>query len=186
MKRIIRHIYYQEIIKRYDGRLGYVSNSDGSLFSGKFKTKLLSTDLPEWYLFGRYHKQHGFLSTKGIKDLIYVPNTILGTFLKDDLLYLSYHGSISEVSLTDERKTLLGTDRYIGYDEKINGIEIIDIVKGARLYSRFDIEPIIQQMKQALQVIDQENRNEILKRIGYADIDGIFRTDISEWARKRH
>ena len=34
MKRIRRHIYYAEQLKMVDGELCYVTNTDGSLFSG--------------------------------------------------------------------------------------------------------------------------------------------------------
>lgn len=54
MKRIRRHIYYIEQLKLVDGKIRSVTNADGSLFSGVYKTKIFPEDLPEWYKMDRY------------------------------------------------------------------------------------------------------------------------------------
>ena len=84
MKRIRRHIYYIEQIKKVDGVLKSVTSEDGSLFSGVYKTKIYPEDLPEWYKKDRYYKRQGYMSTQGIVDMVYIPSQ-LGTFLKDDV-----------------------------------------------------------------------------------------------------
>ena len=52
-----------------------IQNDDFTLFSGHHKTRIKEEDLPEWYVFGRYYKLWGFLSTKGITDLRYIRGT---------------------------------------------------------------------------------------------------------------
>ena len=74
MKRIRRHIYYIEQIKKEDGVLKSVTSEDGSLFSGVYKTKIYPDDLPEWYKQDRYYKRQGYMSTQGIVDMVYIPS----------------------------------------------------------------------------------------------------------------
>ena len=84
--------------KHVDGLLRYVSNEDGTLFSGHYRTKIKPEDLPEWYLYGRYYKRFGYMSTKGITDMLYIPSRFSNHYLKDDFLLISYGGSITEVT----------------------------------------------------------------------------------------
>ena len=37
-------------------------------------TKIKAKDLPEWYVHGRFYKRFGYLSSKGVVDLHYIPN----------------------------------------------------------------------------------------------------------------
>lgn len=67
----------------------YIESNVGTLFSGHHRTKILAQDLPEWYIYGRYYKYWGYMSTKGISDLLYVPNKFVNHFLKDDWRYIS-------------------------------------------------------------------------------------------------
>ena len=50
--------------KHVGRHIRYVTNDDGTLFSGHYRTKIKPEDLPEWYLYGRYHKRFGYMSTK--------------------------------------------------------------------------------------------------------------------------
>lgn len=127
-----------------DHQFRYTKNADDTLFSGHHKTKILPADLPEWYIYGRYHKCWGYMSAKGITDMLYVPNKHVNHFLKDDVLFVSYGGKIEEVTPTDS--TLLYS-RYTGYDESVWGSEILYILQAARLYSNYDISDLILQIK---------------------------------------
>ena len=49
--------------KRVGRHIRYVTNEDGTLFSGHYRTKIKPEDLPEWYLYGRYYKRFGYMST---------------------------------------------------------------------------------------------------------------------------
>ena len=55
--RFKNNLYMLTRYKRIEGHLCTISNDDGTLFSGCFKTKIRPTDLPEWYLYGRYYKR---------------------------------------------------------------------------------------------------------------------------------
>ena len=115
------------------------------MFSRHYRTKIKADDLPEWYIFGRYYKCWGYLSVKGITDLVYVPNMTFNHFLKDDYLCIAYGGAITEGESLEygyKRKT------YSGFDKRVWGSEILDILKGARRYSSYDITGIIQQIKE--------------------------------------
>ena len=109
-----------------------MQNEDFTLFSGYHKTKIVEEDLPEWYVFGRYYKMQGFLSTKGITDLRYIPNIWVNHFLKDDCLLISYGGKIVEKA--EDRDF----DKYSGVDERVWGNEILNVLKGAEKFSGYD------------------------------------------------
>ena len=143
--RFKNHLYTNEILTHRDHHLCCVKNDDGALFSGHRKTKIQATDLPEWYVYGRYYKCWGYLSTKGITDLLYIPNRFSNHFLKDDCLYIAYGGKIKEAELQAHDFSF---ERYIGFDERVWGGEIISILKGARMYSGYDISSFIQQLKE--------------------------------------
>ena len=70
------------------------TNEDGALFSGGYRTKIYPSGLPEWYIRGQYYRQFGYLSTKGIVDLVYVPLMDPHHFLRGDVLLISYHEKI--------------------------------------------------------------------------------------------
>ena len=140
--RFRNRLYTEEDIKMVDGHLRYVTNEDGTLFSGRYKTKIKPEDLPEWYLHGRYYKRWGYLSAKGITDMVYIPNLVFNHFLKDDCLLIAYGGKITEKP--EERYRL---NRYSGYDERVWGSEIITMLCGARKYSGIDIKPFIEEVR---------------------------------------
>lgn len=141
-KKLNNNLYFAEQIVWNGGRW-YKKNSDGALFSGVYKTKIYPEDLPEWYLFGRYYKRFGYMSTKGIKDMVYKPSKWSNHFLKDDFLFISYSGKITK---TENPQSSL--DDYDGYDRMVYGHEILEILKGAREYSGYDISTFIEQLKE--------------------------------------
>lgn len=145
MKNRFRRTHYTiEDIKLVDGHLRYVRNEDGTLFAGSYKTKIKPEDLPEWYLYGRYYKRFGYMSTKGITDMVYIPSRFSNHYLKDDFLLISYGGKITEVEYSSPNSFL---DRFEGWDERVWGSDIVTILRGARRYSKFDITPFIEKLK---------------------------------------
>lgn len=166
--RFTNTLYTIEVRRFIDHHNRYLRNDDGTLFSGNHKTKILSEDLPEWYVYGRYYKCWGYMSTKGIKDMLYVPNKFTNHFLKDDCLYVSYHGAIAK------KDKSLYYERYTGYDEMIWGSEIIGILKGAREYSDYDISDFIVQLKEKKEWLAYEYPGEFgLQRWNF-DVDDCF------------
>lgn len=146
MNRFKRNLYSVEAIVFRNRHHRYITSDDGTLFYGQYRTKILPQDLPEWYVYGRYYKRFGYLSTKGITDLLYVPCKVTNHFLKDDALYISYSGKI--MKNPEPPKSNIYHFAYIGYDETVWGSEIISTLKGARLYSGYDISGIIEQIKE--------------------------------------
>ena len=184
--RFKRTLYMLTRFKIIDGHICTIANEDGTLFSGRYKTKMHPTDLPEWYLYGRYYKRWGYMSTKGIVDMVYRPNLHVNHFLKDDFLYISYKEKIEPVTEEDEKNDrMLRFEEYKGYDEVVFGSEIIDILKGARLYSGFNITPIIEQIKEKEKWLRNKYPDEFSEERWKYDVDAKFAEDISSFARKR-
>lgn len=129
--------------KHVGRHIRYVTNEDGTLFSGHYRTKIKPEDLPEWYLYGRYYKRWGYMSTKGITDLVYAPSRFSNHYLKDDCLFIAYGGSITEIP----GPNLSPYEQHQGWDERVWRSEIITILRGARKYSGYDIEPFIKKLK---------------------------------------
>lgn len=118
---------------------------DGRLYAqGIYPTKLTKDDLPEWYVYGRFYKRWGWLSTKGITDMLYRPSAYSNHFLKDDCLMLAYGGKIS-IKDGEEGERIYRD--YEGVDEHIWGGDIITVLRGARDYSGWDITPFIKQLE---------------------------------------
>jgi len=147
MKRIKRRLYTVERLVWKKHELYSIENEDGTLFYENYKTKILEEDLPEWYVFGRYYKRWGFLSTKGITDLQYIPNLWINHFLKDDCLLISYGGKI------EPNPDPGSYDKYIGADERVWGNEILYILKGAEKFSGYDISEIVEQIREKQRIL---------------------------------
>ncbi len=143
MKRFRSNLYTARKIVCADRQHVYVEDKDGYLFAQAiYPTKIKAEDLPEWYVYGRYYKCFGYLSTKGVVDMKYVPSKYSNHFLKDDFLFISYNTLISE---NPEANSII--DMYTGYDERIYGNEILDFLKAAKRHSAYDISGIAQQIQ---------------------------------------
>lgn len=180
--RFRNRLYTEEDIKMVDGHLRYVTNEDGTLFSGRYKTKIKPEDLPEWYLHGRYYKRWGYLSAKGITDMVYIPNLVFNHFLKDDCLLIAYGGKITEKP--EERYRL---NRYSGYDERVWGSEIITMLCGARKYSGIDIKPFIEEVRKKKEWLQEHHPREFGVDVWDCDVDLLFveRLDCPECKRSQ-
>lgn len=167
-------LYTVEDIKRVGGHFRYVTNEDGTLFSGHYRTKIKPDDLPEWYLYGRYYKRFGYMSTKGITDLAYLPNRFSNHYLKDACLFIAYGGSITELS----DPNLSPYERYQGWDARVGGNEIITILRGARKYSGYDIEPFVEKLKWKKEYMQTEFPDPFdPERWNRIDVDDLFSED---------
>lgn len=155
----------------------YERSKDGTLFARDRKSKVREEDLPEWYIYGRYYKRFGFLKTKGITDLKYHPNKWVNHYLKDDCLYIAYGGKITE----NEDKSF-SSERYVGWDERIWGNEILDVLKGARDYSHYDITEICQQLKEKAEWMRKEFPDEFGPDRWKFDVDEYMKRPI--WRRE--
>lgn len=163
-------LYTLEDYKLVDGHIRCVTNDDGTLFSGRYRTKIKPEDLPEWYLYGRYYKRFGYMSAKGITDMVYIPNLTFNHFLKDDCLLIAYGGKIVE-DKPEERSRL---NRYSGYDRRIWGSEIITMLIGARKYSGFDLKPFIEEIRKKKEWLQQAHPHEFAPERWDIDVDLLF------------
>ncbi len=171
MSRFRNNLYTIQAIVFRDHKHQYIRSADGTLFSHDRKTKILAEDLPEWYVYGRYHKRFGYMSTKGITDLLYVPNRFTNHFLKDDSLYIAYGGKIEQAPLPNSGAFY---DRYIGYDDIVWGSEIISTLRGAEIYSNYDISSIIEQLKEKKEWLMNEYPDEFGPERWHFDVDACF------------
>ncbi len=167
--RFIKNVYSIEKIAKVNSQIQYIKSKDGTLFSGWHKTKIMPSDLPEWYVFGKYYNCHGYMSTKSIKDMIYVPNLYNDNFLKEDILFVSYNGKIEKIS-----DSTPAWERYKGYDEYISGSYIISVLRGARTYSNYDITSIKEQMRLQRQYLISIFPDQAEKKGWYRSIEDFF------------
>ena len=153
-KRLKNNLYFEQKIRWLEAEKTWecVSNENGTLFSGNHQTKIHEADLSEWYVRGRYYKRLGYLSAKGIADMVYIPSMFSNHFLKDDTMLISYK---SKITIQNEDATLY-MDKYSGYDYCVHGIEILKILKGARDYSQYDIELILSKITQKIQWLKEK------------------------------
>ena len=140
-RKFVDNLYFVKMFKFGSKQQGYYKTGDGTLFSSNGrKTKLLEADAPEWYLFGRFYKMWGYLSTKGVMDMVYVPNMCFNHFLRDDYLLISYKDKIIHRDDVEARSRL---DSYEGYERIVSGNDILNFLCGAKQYSDYDISGFI-------------------------------------------
>jgi len=115
---------------------------DGYLYAnGKHRTKILSTDLPKWFVHGYMYKRHGYISAKGVKHLLYVPSYVFDNHLhKDDSLLISYNAPIEPYESEN------GFNWYKGYDEILGGPVLVEFVKAVEKYSAYDVSDVMKEI----------------------------------------
>ena len=94
--RIRSNLYMESKIVFVNRELTVKSDPNGYLYAcGRYPTKILPEDLPEWFVYGYMYKRHGYISAKGVKHLCYTPNYFVDNHLhKYDTLYISYDKEI--------------------------------------------------------------------------------------------
>ena len=115
----------------------------GFLFAhGKYRTKILPEDLPEYFVYGYLYKRHGYISANGVKHLVYVPNyTFTNHLHKYDKLFISYNDKIEPYESEN------GFSWHKGYDESIGGHLIEKFVDAAEKYSQYDVSDIRKEIQ---------------------------------------
>jgi hypothetical protein len=143
-KNIKATLYMESKVKhsRKDG-LYLVSDPSGYLYSdGRYRTKILPEDLPEWFIHVYIYKQYGYISAKGIKHLVYKPNYFFDNHLhKDDFLYISYNDEIVRDASEDQY------DWYRGYDHLVYGVTILFFLDAVEKYSDYDTSEIRKEIE---------------------------------------
>ena len=143
-KRIRANLYMESkvLFSRKEGHY-VLRDPNGYLFShGRYSTKILPEDLPEWYVHGYMYKQHGYISSKGVRHLLYVPNYFVDNHLyKYDTLFISYGAEIEPYEYAP------GHSWYKGFDELVSGYLIEEFTEAAGKYSGYDIENIQKELE---------------------------------------
>ena len=136
-------LYMCDKIKHVKKELMIEKLPHGYLYAdGRFPTKILPEDLPEWYVFGYMYKRHGYLSAKGVKHLLYKPNYWVDNHChKYDTLYISYDKPIEPYEVEH------GSTWYKGYDHAIGGNLIYDFVKAAGKFSSCDVSDMLREIE---------------------------------------
>ena len=138
----ITNNYYA--VYKYSHRGGVctaIYGKDKTLFAGGvYPSQVKASDLPEWFIYGRFHKVYGYLNAKDVKDIIYKPNLYDAEAFKYDFLYISYKGKMKPT--TDKK---LGFISY-GEDHVIYGHEILYFMRGVKKYSSFDTSEIMAKI----------------------------------------
>lgn len=172
MSRFKRNFYSVERFVFENHKIHCITNEDGTLFAGSYKTKIYEEDLPEWYVFGRFYKKWGFFSTKGITHLVYVPNLWINHFLRDDCLLVAYGGKIEPNPDSSD------FEKYIGIDERVWGNEILDVLKGAEKFSGYDISEIVEQIREKKRILIEKHPDEFGS--------GKWDFDIDKWLTREY
>lgn len=136
-KKINSKLYtFTKIKYTRDIGLHYEELENNCLYSNlRNPTKITPEDLPEWFVKGRYYKNHGFLSAKGVVDLVYKPNMWINHMFRDDSLYISYNKPIREIERESFGRMIKD---YEDYDYVIDGTYAIEFVAAVKKYSDFD------------------------------------------------
>ena len=133
----------EKIVFRH-GHHQYIQDEHGYLYAQAiYPTRIRPEDLPPWYVYGRYYKRFGYLSAKGVRDMVYRPSRFSNHYLKDDCLMVSYNAPIMP-----HESEGVSLDHYIGWDEHIWGNDMLDFIRAARQYSGYDITPLVKQLQQ--------------------------------------
>jgi hypothetical protein len=135
-------LYMESKVKWVKRELIIERDPDGYLYAdGRYRTKILPDDLPDWYVYGYLYKQHGYLCAKGVKQLIYKPNYFITNHsFKYDTLYISYDKEI--IPCEDER----GSIWYKDYDHAIGGPMLPSFVNAVGYFSDYDVSEIQQEV----------------------------------------
>ena len=125
------------------------SDPNGFLFAdGRYRTRILPSDLPQWYIRVYIYREYNYLSAMGVKHLVYKPNYFTEHRFKDDALYISFG---SEITRSSNRG--LG---FEGYDFVLFGPSIPAYVQAVRQHSGLDTS-IIEEKIVAKERWFQEN-----------------------------
>lgn len=151
MKRIRAKLYTSGKILHLP--LRYETDPAGYLFSeARYKTKILETDLPVWYISCYIYHSTGFLAAKGVKYLAYKPNYSFANHLyKDDLLFVSFDKPL--VPIMTQSNSLW----YEGYDHILSGVSILSYIDGVERYSGLNVSNIRNELHKKREWYIQHN-----------------------------
>ena len=103
----------------------------------------------------------------GERFLQYIPSQ-LGTFLKDDVLLVSYVNRIEKIQSETAWPIYKS---YRGYDEEVSGGAILTILAGAKKYSNYNLKAIKKKMESQISWLMEKFPNEYKKGEWHFDFD---------------
>ena len=182
MEKLILHsnLYTKTKFSTKCGHWGFEELPDGRLYSDLSRaTRVTEADIPEWYMYGKFYRNFGFINSKGVVDLAYEPNYVYNPMYNTDSLYISYNKPIDYKI----RKDIFGQKRkyYKDYDHVIEGEQIATFISYIMKYSPdIDVKPIIQEIYKKLHWMVENYSDELevmpSDRIAYLDsIFGVYR-----------
>lgn len=98
---------------------------------------------------------------------VYIPSQ-LGTFLKDDVLLVSYVNRIEKIQSETAWPIYKS---YRGYDEEVSGGAILTILAGAKKYSNYNLKAIKKKMESQISWLMEKFPNEYKKGEWHFDFD---------------
>lgn len=130
-RRFNSNLYLNCAIRYQDHELRAIYLPNDYLWArGRYPTKIRPCDLPDWYVSGYLFKRQGYLSAKGIVDIVYRPDYFVENHShKYDSLFVSFHDKITRTF--DER----GFDRFDGYDYAMSGYIGYQLIEKMKIYS---------------------------------------------------
>ena len=130
-RRFNSNLYLNCAIRYKDHELRAIYLPDDFLWAeGRFPTKIRACDLPDWYVPGYIYKRQGYLSAKGIVDIVYHPDYFVKNHThKYDSIYVSFHNMITRIF--DDQ----GFDRFEGYDYAMSGYIGYQLIEKMQTYS---------------------------------------------------
>ena len=99
--------------------------------------------------------------------MVYIPSQ-LGTFLKDDILLVSYVNKIEKIH---NEQSLPIYKCYRGYDEEVSGEAILTILAGAKKYSNYNIKSIKRKIESQISWLKEKYPNEYKEGEWHFDFD---------------
>lgn len=136
MKKFNSSSYYPKKLYVKNSEIYSCEDPNGYLFTKKgYRTKIKPEDLPEWYVYGYFHKCWCYISAKGVKDIAFLP-TYNNHIHKDDYLVVSYNKKIVIGDFIYETKNY---DEFFGYDEKY--------IESVEKYSDIDLSDIKKRVQ---------------------------------------
>lgn len=142
-KKFRANLYMESAVRLIDRQLQAVFLPNDYLWAGgRYPTKIQPEDLPDWYVHGYLYKRHGYISAKGIVDIVYVPNYfIVNHCHKYDTIYVSYHEKIVA-------KPKDGAFWYEGYDYAMDGFIGESLIEKVKIYSPdINTEEIMRELR---------------------------------------
>lgn len=127
-----------------DGKRYWWCDPEGYLLAeGRWRTKIKPEDMPDWFVYGYMYKRHGYISAKGVVDILYEPNYFIENHChKYDNLYVSFSHKLTRVS------TQFGHTTCEDYDYILDAGIIYSYLEKVKIYSpQVEVEQMLHEAK---------------------------------------